>query len=760
MVRIAEISVFGLVRGQASRAGFRRLASSANCIKKNSTMPKRLTHEQRVASLVAQRKKQREWIRNRRSQLNIEVAAQLGSEEAKQAHRQGPIDDVNMTIDKFIEKVRDPDDDCFDSGEDNPVVALALWYANMGYATFAQHLQFQLPKASLNDAEDAALHDFVEAELTNDDVACLAQKFVAHHSYFPVQTPACDEKLEVLSSMQESLKVTIPTNEMLEPKEVCCADIYSVYKVATNLAYYLHPELVEIEANGKPCTMLCALCYKSLYTGKTGKIPDLSIANGVDFGFFRRIPELTEPNLSEQRIIALLRLYEHMVKIRSNTYGTVNYTHSKIQGHSVLFAHDAVTLLMEKLEELLTKDRLKSIISVIFVGPNKKIDHLMKEMIGTNVVLARSYVVIQWLLVLSLVNQHYAAIPKELHFPSKWKLVDCVMKDANDTILANAEKITDDDEIMVENSLGADINTTSRVPHNLLNGAVLQAHDSDLPMRYSLITDRSITAPFDVCRKEQLDAVYRTLIDNDTKPKITGYKCHGMDGGNKTCNAEEDGSDDDDFDPFGIFGTEDETVEQLHSTRESVPINEIEDASDTATCAFPTVFLFGKAYSRSFATLTAKQVRHMMSQFHKVPSRNRSLCCYVFDSRRRAQTMYGVKALACGNSKAFQKMDKLVNDPDFATRLDQAREHPDNKDSRDLLKQLHQCLRIAGKKQPYGSHETMQVVSEIKELSKSLGCPSTFLTITPDSKNNPRAFLFSQAVTSNRAMPAQLPEPA
>lgn len=75
-----------------------------------------------------------------------------------------------------------------------------------------------------------------------------------------------------------------------------------------------------------------------------------------------------------------------------------------------------------------------------------------------------------------------------------------------------------------------------------------------------------------------------------------------------------------------------------------------------------------------------------------------------------------------------------------------------------MLKTLHDCLAIAGKNQSYGSHELRNVVPTIKEISKSLGPPSVFVTCSLDSKGNPRAFRLSKAVVTNHDMPAYLPE--
>ena len=194
------------------------------------------------------------------------------------------------------------------------------------------------------------------------------------------------------------------------------------------------------------------------------------------------------------------------------------------------------------------------------------------------------------------------------------------------------------------------------------------------------------------------------------------------------------------------------------STRESAPFSDYANGDKALACAFPHIFLLGMGYHRSTGNLTNEQTTHLFTQFHQAPARDRKLLAFVFDCKRRTETLRGMKVLAKGNSKAFQTMDEVVNTAGFQGRLEAMVKHPDHKESKALLKTLHGCLTIAGKSQLYGSHALRNVPATIKEHSKSLGSPALFLTGSLDSKNNPRAFRLSKMVTSNRTMPAHLPD--
>ena len=194
------------------------------------------------------------------------------------------------------------------------------------------------------------------------------------------------------------------------------------------------------------------------------------------------------------------------------------------------------------------------------------------------------------------------------------------------------------------------------------------------------------------------------------------------------------------------------------SHRNSMPACDFNDGDYSLTCAFPHVFPLGQAHNRSTGALNGEQLNHLFTQFNQAPARDRKLLACVFDNKRRTQTLLGVKVLSKGNSKAYKEMDEVVNAAGFQEKLEAAVNHPESEEARQLLTTLHNCLTIAGKNQSYGSHELRNVVPSIKELSKSLGPPSAFVTCSFDSKGNPRAFRLSKAVVTNRDMPAHLPE--
>jgi hypothetical protein len=215
------------------------------------------------------------------------------------------------------------------------------------------------------------------------------------------------------------------------------------------------------------------------------------------------------------------------------------------------------------------------------------------------------------------------------------------------------------------------------------------------------------------------------------------------------------------FEAFDVAGDDSSANEKRKppaSYQNSVPACDFNDNYYSLTCAFPYIFPLGQAYNRSTRTLNRDQLNHLFTQFNQAPACGCKLLAYIFDNKKWTQTLLGVKVLSKGNSKAFQKMDEVVNAAGFQDKLEAAIQDPESKSAWELLNTLHNCLTIAGKNQSYGSHEPQNVVPTINKLSKSFVQPSAFFTCSLDSKGYPCAFRLSKAVVTNRDMPAHLPE--
>jgi hypothetical protein len=456
----------------------------------------------------------------------------------------GAITDIHMSMEEFVDRIRnDKDGECFSLSDKNINNALALFYANMGYHRFGQHLKFDNPPASLEEVTKHIMPDLEDAILTSKDAKEIEEEFNRRHSYYPTDLPACgacgrrhnmpddakleystvklnetfmdlliysDTALEAFQMKQQNSTVRIPVNDSFETKEIRTTDIISCYEMTPTKIYHLHPELVDGEGESTS-TKLCPMCSKAL---KNNKLPMNSIASGVDLGISERIKELTKPNAAEQSIIARYRIFNEVVKIKPNVGCRAgNYTHYMIQGHSVIFSHDASERYMEAAIDLIDQDRLQSSLSILFVGPKGEMDWLIAKTKGSCTVLGRAFVIIQWLLLLQQTNQHYFNIPELISDPSKWQEMDVLMHRANDFIIETAEQVTREVDIMAEDGLGADIAETSRVSLE---------HRTTEPEDVPLVEDELTPFVVEDCSEEELKELVERRTDGNIAAERDG----------------------------------------------------------------------------------------------------------------------------------------------------------------------------------------------------------------------------------------------
>jgi len=110
--------------------------------------------------------------------------------------------------------------------------------------------------------------------------------------------------------------------------------------------YHLHPELVYTSekwwqtydnAHHTPIVIICDDCCKTI---QENKIPNKSIAAGVDFGSHDRVG-LVSISLQEIHIISFVRHYYNIIKLETNTRRLRDHQQSAIKGSSIIFDHDA-----------------------------------------------------------------------------------------------------------------------------------------------------------------------------------------------------------------------------------------------------------------------------------------------------------------------------------------------------------------------------------------------------------------------------------
>ncbi len=92
-------------------------------------------------------------------------------EEENNEFGRGAITDTNMSMEDFSYRLRnDKNGECFSLADKNVNNALALFYANMGFHKFGQHLKFCDPPPTLDQVAEQVIPDLNDALLDSKDV--------------------------------------------------------------------------------------------------------------------------------------------------------------------------------------------------------------------------------------------------------------------------------------------------------------------------------------------------------------------------------------------------------------------------------------------------------------------------------------------------------------------------------------------------------------------------------------------------------------
>ena len=634
-------------------------------------------------------------------------------------------------------------DELFSKIDNDIVGAQMLYYLNSGYMRFDQHKEYskrwqgeavderRMCEVMSNEVPSAEelqklyvsfreTHDFVNSTLracgtcgtrdfVSDKFRCYMVK-LRNLNLFAFST----QDMAKWEAMRQAGDIVVPVDARMTMRRVKPWKVMSCYE-STRLRcwFHVHPELVETR-DEEEYTRLCCCCRDSWLEGK---VPKNSIANGIDFGWARRLG-LTEPNLWEQMVLSQLRLFTMSVKVM--TGGQANFTGQRHRGNAVCFVHDAPEIVLEQLTDW---KYVRSLVSVYFLDAKGKGDELSKKFFGTANFRARRYVLQQWLLVLSCVNKHYQLYNDA--FINK-------ILDATDRAMQAMESeinvIENPNILRFEEKLGSDVAQVQQCDERLQLERNVDDNPGFVPLRTTFVvpTGEAILQNDNIRNRVLLTKIVDELYnDRDRDDFNNNRDSHDLDEGYRT----------------------------LYSSRSDDPSNEFESHDNILGRAFPTVFMLGKAYGRPCGTLNCSQRNHFLKQFTCSTSKNVRLIGFLQDAKRRFSVIHGVNVGVKGSPKAVNNIVELINDPDIKQKFEIAIKNPTGKVARALLKKLMPSLKVGGKRVSYGVTEGSIALSNIIESAKRYGPASCFLTLAFDDRNNPRALRARYVTSSNSEFP-------
>ena len=289
-----------------------------------------------------------------------------------------------------------------------------------------------------------------------DPILALTNEQVLEYELTKAQPPLC-----------------LPCDDKGTLKEFFPYKVQSVY-VSKKLGkmFHLHPEFVlNQENNEDECVVLCQSCKHQCIpksgSTKSPMIPKHSIAAGIDFGDYKRVG-LEEPSLAERIVIAKTRHYHNVIKINNNQKvgSYTDFTKSKLQGHSILFHHDApIIASLALLLESYKKDglgnegerlgqQLSQFLSIYLLGSKGKKDPIARNSIMSKQLKVWPHVIYQWISILQQTSEQYKGSDPPL--PS-FSEVAPLLQQAHEVIFSKAKHIADQSIVNAENKLRDDI---------------------------------------------------------------------------------------------------------------------------------------------------------------------------------------------------------------------------------------------------------------------------------------------------------------
>lgn len=720
----------------------------------------------------------------------------------------------DMTPEELDAKLNGPNGDkFFDNANSSILKTVLLLYMKSGYFDFDQWRSYSSSCNGQPVNLEKLKEQIEDEQLSEEELRNIVKSFLTKHSYTDSCIMSCgacgirqmekesgpslkytrvsleDERMNILQYSEKEVavlkrkledprsQIRIPVDEnwQLQTINVWKAKSFYIQNSSPNLIYWhLHPELIEHDSisNGCEWTVLCPDCSKSVL--KRQEIPKLSIANGIDFGVYYRLP-LTQPGLHEQLCISRTRLYVAVLKASLNTYGSrCNFdVTNTIRCHAVLFPHNAPQVLDNLIytdifgeNGLFNINELKKLMMIFLVDEHGKRDHLAKEVFGTAKIAARSYVAAQWILVSQKLNPYYHDIDvSNISRATMNKVFDVELSQA---LRKSAQVVNDPDAVLFDRHLGADI---AENQHKEQYEEPPQVHaagtqepisgqvHTEVEMRCSLVVNTEAAYLSQDQNDFRLNALRTIAEDPDLASRPSGSTAEAT----NTTPGFGDGNNDkekttrcplrDGFDWDAIQRVINKNKPN-NCAREETLISDFTNDDTSFGTAFPHVFMFGKAYYRAPGRLSHQQRHHLLHQFTLIPGQDRRLLGFLFDVMQRCKVMDGVKSYVEGNSHAVNTMRKLVNNEKERAELKEALDKPKSDKSTQVLHKYLKVLRFSGKNVQYGAVEGSNLKHRAIGLVKRYSAPTCFLTISPTNLDNPRSLRLSFRTMDNKSFPA------
>ena len=521
-------------------------------------------------------------------------------------------------------------------------------------------------------------------------------------------------RLQKYKELEQKSPLLIPVDDKFNTQEVDLTRLMGIYKSEQGELLNLHPEFVFHNSEGSESTFLCDGCYKHFVEKQI--VAPLSLASGIDYGNPYRIG-LQPLNLFERKLIAKMRLYHSVVKIKQKFQSGNLMAGKRMKGHAIMFPHNApeatsfAALLSSfyNLQENFLSSELKefceNMITIQFLGPEEEIDTMIQETLNTNVIQARPHVVQQWLLVLQQAST--AGYSMDENISEMTESIQKLISLLNAHIIEKAQHETNEDirnqeeQITDNHATQRDVGNSDSLSYSFVTAATNTKSKEDI-MREKLQSLVSIAEAFEI------------EIDYQNK-----YQCF--------------------------------------TTREKQPANKFNTPEYQCLLgsAFPDIFPLGKAY-HSNANINRSQTRHLFLQYTCNAAECRELLFYLFNEEERKNNAIGISAaIKAGKLKDYLQLYKCI---DFQNLLKEAVDDPSSTACLKVMKKVLPLLTLSKPVSQFSVTARTQCIARQLACHRRFGAAATFVTIAPNLQDDPLALRATFRSTSNFSFPATADE--
>jgi hypothetical protein len=194
-------------------------------------------------------------------------------------------------------------------------------------------------------------------------------------------------------------------------------------------------------------------------------------------------------------------------------------------------------------------------------------------------------------------------------------------------------------------------------------------------------------------------------------------------------------------------------LDAMKVERDEKPCSEFKENGKHLMEAFWYLFPLGRGLEAFEGSIPTHRTKHLMQHFSNRFQRDAGLLFVLANQVQRHTVLRSVNAVV--RQPRSEEFIELVNDPNFLQILMAARDKPNSKEGRKVLKLIMPLLATAARPVPWGAVERGSCIGKLIAMIRRFGPPSIFLTVKPDDVHNPLSYRLTVEHKTNTDFPAK-----